>query len=67
MRRITAARSEISIFESLEKLKLQQERFFALFNRLKNTENILIIETENSDENAVFDKIVNKITPLCLV
>jgi dTMP kinase len=67
MRRITAARSEISIFESLEKLKTQRERFFALFSRLKETENIILIEASENDQNTVFEKITNKIEPLCLI
>jgi len=67
MRRITASRSEISIFETLDKLRTQRERFLSIFERLKETENIIIIETANCDENAVFEKIMNKIKPLCSI
>ena len=65
MRRITASREQTSIFETLDKLKTQRERFFAIFERLRDTENIFIIDTENGDENTVFEKMVNKISPLC--
>ena len=61
MRRITAGREEISIFETLEKLETQRERFFSLFKRLGSTENFIIIDTENCDENAVFNKILARI------
>lgn len=67
MRRITTSRAQISIFEALDKLETQRERFFAIFERLSETENIIVIETENSNENAVFDKIVNNINPLCSI
>ena len=67
MRRINENREQISIFEALDKLKTQHERYFALFERLRETENIIIIETENRDENAVFDKLMNKIEPLCSI
>ena len=64
MRRIIANRSETSIFEAPDKLKIQRERFFTGFSRLKDTENIIIIEAPETDENIVFDKIMNKIAPL---
>lgn len=63
MRRITANRAQISIYEALDKLKLQRGRFLAAFERLN--ENVVIIEAENFDANAVFEKILHKIEPLC--
>jgi thymidylate kinase len=66
LRRITDARSEISIFETPERLKHQRERYYAAFERLGKTENIFTIDTTNICENTVFEKIVNKISPLCL-
>jgi len=67
MRRINASRSEISIFEAKDKLIKLRERYLTTFEQLRKTENIFIIETDASDENAVFDKIVNKISPLCSI
>ncbi|MCL2048185.1 MAG: dTMP kinase [Defluviitaleaceae bacterium] len=66
MRRITARRSEISIFDKLDKLKALRERYLATFERLKSTENIIIVETDNQEPDDVFEKIMNKIRPLCL-
>lgn len=67
LRRITSARTKISIFETLERLKLQRERYFAAFHRIKETENIIIIESTSLDKNSVFEKIMNKINSLCLI
>jgi dTMP kinase len=65
MRRISARRSEASIFEALDKLKIFRERYLETFERLKKTENVIIIES--TDKNAVFEKIMNKIRPLCSI
>jgi len=64
MRRINANREQISIFETLEKLQTQRKRFLSLFERICDKENIIIIETENADENTVFEKILNKVKVL---
>ncbi|MCL2456307.1 MAG: dTMP kinase [Defluviitaleaceae bacterium] len=63
MRRISARRSQASIFEVLDKLKIFRERYIETFERLKKTENVFIIES--TDKNDVFEKIMNKIRPLC--
>ncbi|MCL1844557.1 MAG: dTMP kinase [Defluviitaleaceae bacterium] len=63
MRRISATRTEISIYETADKLKHLRERFHVIFDRLSKTENIHIIG--GGDEDAVFEKILHKIAPLC--
>jgi dTMP kinase len=64
MRRITANREQISIFETSEKLKTQHKRYMELFERLRGQENIIIVDG-NANEDTVFSQIVNKIAPLC--
>jgi len=43
MRRIAASRPEVSIYESVEQLKIQRQRYFDAFERLSATDNIVII------------------------
>ncbi|MCL1842543.1 MAG: dTMP kinase [Defluviitaleaceae bacterium] len=49
MRRINSTRTETGVFETLERQKLQRERFLAAFERLKDTENIVTINAANKD------------------
>ncbi|MCL2199747.1 MAG: dTMP kinase [Defluviitaleaceae bacterium] len=65
MRRITANRAEISIFEKTDKLKALRNRYNSTFEYLRKTEKIITIQTENLNQNQVYEKIVNKIAPLC--
>ncbi|MCL2225948.1 MAG: dTMP kinase [Defluviitaleaceae bacterium] len=58
MRRINESRAQTSIFEALDKLTLQRERFLSIFKHLGETENIITIQTENLNEDSVFDKIL---------
>lgn len=61
MRRIAASRAEISIFETLDKLKAHRERFIALFERLSPSENIIKIDNTDNDKNMVFQQITDYI------
>jgi dTMP kinase len=65
LRRITANRTEISIFETPERLAHQRERYYAAFERLPETPHI--IDTTHLTEDAVFEKIMHKIRPLCQI
>ena len=57
MRRITSTRGDISIYETLPRLTQMRERFFAAFERLKETDNIIIIDASNDSHETVAAKI----------
>ncbi|MCL1862475.1 MAG: dTMP kinase [Defluviitaleaceae bacterium] len=65
MKRITANRTEISIFEKIDKLKALRTRYISTLERLRETENIITIQTKKLNQSEVFEKIVHKIAPLC--
>ncbi|MCL2386198.1 MAG: dTMP kinase [Defluviitaleaceae bacterium] len=67
LRRITETREEISIYETMDRLKLQRERFFTAFELLRDSENIIMVKPEIFDASHVFETIVNKISPLCSI
>lgn len=67
MKRINASRTQISIFEKIDKLKSLQSRYHKTFDRLRKTESIIKIRVDNLNQSQVFEKIVHKITPLCSI
>jgi len=57
IKRISANRKEVSIYESLPLLKQQRERYFTIFDRLKATDNVVILDINNANEKTVSNKI----------
>ena len=57
MYRIESTRQEISIFEALPQLAAQRARFFAAFERLKEDDNVVVVETCGLTPEGVSDKI----------
>ncbi|MCL1877855.1 MAG: dTMP kinase [Defluviitaleaceae bacterium] len=62
MRRIAASRDEISIYEAMDVLGHIRDRFMDVFDRLRGTENIFIIES--GEEDRVFEKILAAVNTL---
>jgi len=57
IRRITATRDEISIYDTLSNLEQLRERYFATFRRLEKSDNIVIVTTDGLNEVEVCNKI----------
>jgi len=61
IRRISDSRDGVSIYETLPRLKAIRERYFAAFNRLKDTIHIVVIETDGLAAEDVCEKISNTV------
>jgi len=59
--RISKRRDEISIYESLAQLKEQRERYFSVFNRLKEKDNVVVINANDISEDELTDKLWSQI------
>jgi len=59
--RISSNRDEISIYESLSQLKQQRERYFSIFNRLKEKDNVVIINANDISEVELTNKLWQQI------
>lgn len=60
MKRINANRENTELFESTERLKATREKYFEAFERLKLSENIIIIDGNGTVED-VHQRIINAI------
>ena len=56
MRRITAARAGVDLYEREDKLTQSRTRFLAIFEQLKQTDRVVVIDA-NADEDTVADRI----------
>jgi dTMP kinase len=63
MQRIAANRDNMELFETLESLKNVRTKYFEAFEKLKEEENILIVDG-NGTFNEVADGIWNKLCPV---
>ena len=64
MARIAANREEFSIFDTLPRLTKLRERYMASFNRLKATENIVIINGDTKSQDEISHEILGHIQAL---
>jgi len=63
MRRVEKRGESISIYETLPKLKLQHERFMAAFERMKKTDNMIIVGSDTMSPNEIVDEMWSYLTP----
>ena len=57
IRRITERGGEVSIYDSLPELKLRYERYMAAIERMKETDNIIIIGSDTDSAEEIVNKI----------
>jgi dTMP kinase len=63
MQRLNSSRSNIELYENLENLKKVRAQYFKAFEKLKDEENIIIINGNQSSES-VSEDILERIKPL---
>ena len=63
MQRLSEGRDMIQLYESLENLHNVRAKYFEAFDKLKNDENIFIVDGNRSFE-AIFNDVWNKVYPL---
>jgi len=63
MRRIQKRGENISIYENLKELEQIYERYMAAFERMKKTDNIIIVGSDTMSPNEIVDEMWNYLTP----